>query len=51
MGDLSREIKKEAKSLAKVVKQTVKGAEKDVESVTKVTDHGETKVIQRPIVA
>ena len=45
--DLSQEIKKETKSFAEVVKRTVKGAEKDVELVTRVTDHGETKVIQR----
>ena len=30
-----------------MVKQTVKGAKKDVEIVTRVTDHGEAKVIQR----
>ena len=30
-----------------MVKRTVKGAEKDVELVTRVTDHGETKIIQR----
>ena len=30
-----------------MVKRTVKGAEKKVELVTRVTDHGETKVIQR----
>ena len=30
-----------------MVKQTVKGAKKDVELVTRVTDHEETKVIQR----
>ena len=47
VGDLSQEIKKETESFAEVVKQTVKGAEKDVELVTRVTDHGETKVIQR----
>ena len=46
VGDLSQEIKKETKSFAEVVKQTVKGAEKGVEIVTRVTDHGETKVIQ-----
>ena len=45
--DLSQEIKKETKSFAEVVKRTVKGTEKDVELVTRVTDHGETKVIQR----
>ena len=46
VGDLSLEIKKETKSFAEVVKRTVKGAKKDVELVTRVTDHGETKVIQ-----
>ena len=30
-----------------MVKRTVRGAKKDVVSVTRVTDHGETKVIQR----
>ena len=47
VGDLSQEIKKETKSFAEMVKRTVKGAEKDLELVTRVTDHGETKVIQR----
>ena len=47
VGDLSQEIKKETKTFAEVVTWTVKGAERDVELVTRVTDHGETKVIQR----
>ena len=47
VGDLSQEIKEETKSFAEVVKRTVKGAEKDVELVTRVTDHGETKAIRR----
>ena len=38
VGDLSQEIKKETKSFAEVVKRTVKGAEKDVELVTRM-DH------------